>query len=361
MGMKCIRCGTDNNLRERTNNQGRCKNCSHLFAFEPAIMNEVKFTDGFFAKAINDISANETLYFTPKQLSYLLCKRINKKKAPFSPGFPVISGIFLLSLIIAVIYDNKASLLTVVVFGGIVLVVLLPNELKFIKNRNELILNKSSNFFLTQEQFQDWINSWLRVNQIPKMLPSNSEESASTPVSSDISTYSFDRAVICESAAIAQVLIANNFHFENNCAVLSITGYPQSIFGTVMLMLRRNPELKVYAIHDASPSGVALVHHLRTSLDWFANSNVTIYELGLLPRQIFSKPNLFVQTSQESAQQAKQLPEQVRQSLSSDELKWLEKGKFLELESFSPQRIIQILNQGIARSQDSTATVDSFG
>ena len=69
MGMKCIRCGTDNNLRERTNNQGRCKNCSHLFAFEPAIMNEVKLTDGFFAKAINDISANETLYFTQKQLS----------------------------------------------------------------------------------------------------------------------------------------------------------------------------------------------------------------------------------------------------------------------------------------------------
>lgn len=34
MDMKCIDCGTDN-LPERTNNQGRLKNCGHWFAFEP--------------------------------------------------------------------------------------------------------------------------------------------------------------------------------------------------------------------------------------------------------------------------------------------------------------------------------------
>jgi hypothetical protein len=77
--MKCIQCGTDNNLRDRTGNQGRCKNCNHPFAFEPTSMGTVKITDPFFAKAIADISANNTLYFNPKQLLYLLDKRQKRR------------------------------------------------------------------------------------------------------------------------------------------------------------------------------------------------------------------------------------------------------------------------------------------
>ena len=64
--------------------------------------------------------------------------------------------------------------------------------------------------------------------------------------------------MVCDSDSIAQMLIANNFHFENNCAVLSIAGYPQSIFSTVLDMLRRNQSLKVYALYDATPAGVSL-------------------------------------------------------------------------------------------------------
>ena len=77
MGMKCVRCGTDNNLRDRTNNQGRCKNCNHPFVFEPSAVTDYRlmFTDPFFAKAINDISDQNRLYFTPKQLFYLLVQK----------------------------------------------------------------------------------------------------------------------------------------------------------------------------------------------------------------------------------------------------------------------------------------------
>ena len=51
--MKCIQCGTDNNLKERTANQGRCSKCNHAFVFEPTTMGAVKITDPFFAKAID--------------------------------------------------------------------------------------------------------------------------------------------------------------------------------------------------------------------------------------------------------------------------------------------------------------------
>ena len=77
--MKCINCGTDNNLKDRTGNQGRCIQCQHPFVFEPTSMGTVKITDPFFAKAITDISANNTLFFTPKQFFYLLDNRLRGK------------------------------------------------------------------------------------------------------------------------------------------------------------------------------------------------------------------------------------------------------------------------------------------
>ncbi|MEH1882905.1 hypothetical protein [Nostoc sp.] len=87
--MKCINCGTDNKLKDRTANQGRCLKCNHPFAFEPTNMSNIKITDPFFAKAIADISANNTLFFTPKQLLYFLDNRLRSK------SFPKFSWLFL--------------------------------------------------------------------------------------------------------------------------------------------------------------------------------------------------------------------------------------------------------------------------
>ena len=61
----------------------------------------------------------------------------------------------------------------------------------------------------------------------------------------DVADYSFDRAVICDRARTVDLLLANNFHFENNCAVLSVEGYPQRVFETVRTMLKRNPQLRL--------------------------------------------------------------------------------------------------------------------
>lgn len=353
--MKCIQCGTDNKLRDRTANQGRCKNCNHQFAFEPTSMTGVKFTDPVFANAIADLSANDILFFTPKQLFYFLDKRLNRKFRN-ARKLPAI-GIFIWGFIASIIF--KSGLLFFIgVVVGLVLIVW--------RTRQRTPKAGVQQFIITPNQFQNWVERWTELNNIAKMLPSPRTESLPATISSDISDYSFDRVVVCDSPAIAQLLIANNFHFENNCAILSITGYPQNIFDTVMQMLRRNSDLKVYALHDASPRGVRLIHRLRTNPKWFKNSNVTIYDLGLLPRQILKSPNVFVQATDESAQQAKQLPAAVRQDLTKEELEWLEAGKLVELESFTPQKLLQVITQGIAKSQapdssDGLVPVDGGG
>ena len=409
--MKCINCKTENNLKARTANRGRCLRCNHQFAFEPTAMTGVKITDPMFAKAIADISVNDTLFFTPKQLFYLLDKRSRPKiydQFYTIPGYLIINivssiivliltlnlvsggsiafflGMFVInSLLIAGTFTASGSskypykqrqkfAKNLQIWGGIILVfgigvTLLSSSFPLFLASSAIGLlsiylgtrkiekhpANSQNFTIELNQFQGWLNTWTAINSLTKLLPPPRALNANTAVSPDVSAYSFDRLVVCDRPEIAQFLIANNFHFENNCAVLSITGYPQNIFDTTMEMLRRNPDLKVYALHDCTPRGIGLVDHLRTSPNWFSGSSAIIIDIGILPRQIIAAgDNMFVLSSESSARDAVQLPPAIRQDLSPEELHWLESGNYVELESFSAQRLIQILNRGIAGSRD---------
>jgi hypothetical protein len=411
--MKCIQCGTDNKLKDRTANQGQCSKCNHAFVFEPTAMGAVKITDPFFAKAIADISVNNTLFFTPKQLLYLLDERLKGKEVSIllaiilylslSVGLTgpvgtilsffigknsflfVLVGFNLFCIYSLYITSNsptssrrvrRSSINSLMIIGifisiagsffsfsfdstlGFVLTAVLGLSAIWLSFFQRLRANQiAETLLINTSQMEGWLENWQRVNgAVTKMLPSPSSFlSAATPEAlpnSEVSAYSFDRLVVCQSDEIAQMLISNNFHFENNCAILSISGYPQRIFATTMEMLRRNPELKVYAFHDCSPEGMELVNQLRTNPRWFPDGNIVVIDVGLLPRQILaSKRGVFVQNSKISATAAQNLAALLRQNLSNSEIKWLNKGNFVDLESFTPQKLIQVLQRSIANSQ----------
>ena len=413
--MKCIQCGTDNKLKDRTANQGRCSNCNHAFVFEPTAMGKIKFTDPFFAKAIADISVNNTLFFTPKQLLYLLDERLKGKEFIWPFWVLIIAYVFfsiwytgsiggILSIFLGknaflfvlagfnlfCIYSlyitsnsptssrrvRRSSINSLMILGifisiagsffsftfdstlGFVLTAVLGLSAIWLSFFQRLRANQiAETLLINTSQMEGWLENWQRVNgTVTKMLPSPSSFlSATNPEAlpnSEVSAYSFDRLVVCQSDEIAQMLISNNFHFENNCAILSISGYPQRIFATTMEMLRRNPELKVYAFHDCSPEGMELVNQLRTNPRWFPDGNIVVIDVGLLPRQILaSKRGVFVQNSKISATAAQNLAALLRQNLSDSEIKWLNKGNFVDLESFTPQKLIQVLQRSIVNSQ----------
>ena len=410
--MKCIRCNTDNKLKDRTANAGRCSNCNHAFVFEPTSMKDVKFTDPFFQKAIADISVNNTLFFTPKQFLYFLDKRL-KNKAVLGLGgclffylfFSVWTTLFL-GGILSIFLQKQAHLLVLILFniccfcylfrfsnssqssvqnrrnsstglqlcgiliafvgayygvttnspmiyGTAALIGLSAFWIGFFQRKNAT--NISETFLINAGQMLGWLDSWTRVNgSVSQLLPSisNALSAQNIAPNPNVTNYSFDRLVVCQTDEIAQMLIANNFHFENNCAILSISGYPQRIFDTTMQMLRRNPELRVFAFHDCSPEGIKLAQELRINSRWFPDETIVIVDIGLSPRQILAaKRDIFIQSSKNSAQASRSLPSSLRENLSKVELEWLDRGNFVELESFTPQQLIQVLNRSIANSQ----------
>jgi len=278
------------------------------------------------------------------------------------------------------IRDRRINAINLVVLGVLILVLGIPTSLITLSvvglilvlglgiyacsigiSQKRHLQTVNEELFTNELQINRWLQRWQRaMGRIEKLLPTPRQNALPVTIDRKISTYICDRAIICDSDEIAQFLIANNVHIKNKCAIISISGYPQNIFDTTMEMLRHNADLKVYALHNTSPVGVGLVHQLRTNLDWFAEQEVTILDLGFSPSQILAKQNMFVQKSQAMAKTARQLPYAVRLDLTAEELAWLDAGNFVELESFAPQELLSIVNFKLAESGDSQS-IDGLG
>ena len=412
--MKCINCRTDNDYQARQHHNKKCKNCGHEFVFEPKGMTP-KITDGLFAKIINDISLNHTIFYAQKQFDYYFDKIAKKHQYQFNIAgliFPFIlfnvwftgfvgaflgwllvivtfgllgnNGFIIANLLcntICVIWLVRRSRSTkinalersqtgkgLLIIGGIILIVGGWIALTKIKLFSIFIIttllgiisiyfgvtalsNKKpavQEFLVEQSQLREWQKKWNSINNTPeKLLPPLTPNQNLIP-NSELNHYSFDRLVVCQKDEIAHFLIANNFHLENNCAILSITGYPENTFQTILDMARQNPNLKVYALHNCSASGMNLVYNLKTRPNWFINYQIQIYDLGLSYQQVMKMPNAFIRKDIDS--QKKELPFEVRQNLSSEAIKWLENGYYLELESFSPKFLLKVVKQGITQT-----------
>jgi hypothetical protein len=414
--MKCINCNTENKFKERNQNLGQCKHCNHEFVFEPTEMpSKIRITDTFFAKAIAEISEQDTLFFTPRQLYYLLEERLRSRSVRGDAIVPLIWGLLFTILVTLLIsnlisslnssflnssvdlvapilfclyaifaisvvaqtaistkvdrqirQDNVKALniiaIVILVFGiplsiagktligivGSICLSIIAAWLSYDYNRQQSTI--FDDFLIDRQDFHDWLNKWAFINDPPiKMLEPPKIYTTQVTSKPKMIAYDFDRVVVCDSPKIAQLLLSNNFHFKNNCAVLAIDRYPQHIFGPIKKMLDQTPDLKVYAFHDCSPQGLKMIRHLRSEKIWFPDLTIPIISIGILPHQVRDNIDL-VSQSVKSADAAQHLPSHLRSNLNPTELAWLDAGFYLELESFPPQKLIQILQRAINES-----------
>ncbi|WP_103670424.1 hypothetical protein [Pseudanabaena sp. BC1403] len=423
--MKCINCGTDSNLRDRTNNQGKCQKCGTRFAFEPTSMpSDCRFTDPSFQKILNNISANDTLFFTKGQLFHALPRRKNSSvrdwlRAYFtSVGF---SAFLVVIITPALVSDSRLTLSFNEAFIKSALIIstvnsiwwfvrlwLISQDLKYFRRERltrarslqalgVILLNAATvSLFLQQllgvgiffilgasavglgvwqarripntmeatppitpQMFDSLLEKWISAHGAPpKLLLDTNENNFSVPnlPGVDVTNYSFDRLIICQSDNIAQMLLSNNFHFEYNSGIVSINHYPSSIFETIMIMARRNPDLKVFVLHDCSPDGIRTLNMVKYNSQWFGGQTTAIMDVGISPRQILSaKRSVVTQSSEQSIRVSLGLESEIRDNLTTEELKWFDAGNYVLLEFFSPQRILQTLSRCLYLGEQSGA------
>lgn len=405
--MKCISCGTDNNLRDRTEHQGRCKNCGTPFAFEPTAMPaNQRFTDVAFQKLLNDLSVNDSIYFTKSQLFYALAKRVRKTGiatvGQFWAGYigflipvtlffilPLLSlelptGSFIVLLVYSIIWfislwlrsqslnilrrerlvqaraiQNLGIILMLIGLGAVWLQQIFFAILFWLTGMSAVGLGMwqgrripnmmEASLPITPDLLDALLEKWQNAHGLPPKLLEKASSNDYFPIpGADVTNYSFDRLVVCQSSDIAKMLIANNFHFEYNSGIVSIGGYPHSLFTTVMTMAKRNPKLGVFVLHDCSPEGMHTLHRVKNDPNWFGGQDYLIVDVGISPRQILeAKRSVLVQSSEASMRASLRLEPAIRQSLSATELQWLDAGNYVLLEFFSPQKIIQTLSRSM--------------
>jgi hypothetical protein len=320
--MICIRCNTDSAYPERKDTKS-CKQCHGRFAFEPR--ENDPFSDMAFKKAIDAVSANGQVRWGVEHLYYELArkKRASKAKA----GLFV--GLLFLGFVMSPLIGERTPLL-LLPFWIVILALCV------------LVFRYGQAGMLPRAEFERMWDRWGMVHGKSKGVIARKpqESKPARALEPDIGDYSFDRAVICDRARTVDLLLANNFHFENNCAVLSIGGYPQQAFETVRRMLRRNPRLEVFVLHDITQEGCRLAHRLATDPEWFRGMGIRIVDVGLRPSHARPFKKLLLPSARHAAG---------GEGISPEEARWLSKH-MLELAVIRPEQVVKRLFRSMSQS-----------
>jgi hypothetical protein len=325
--VKCIRCDFDARYPQRP---GRiCPQCKGAFAFEPRDSDPI--TDLLFKNAIAAVSAQGQVRFGVEHLYYEVCRR--KRRTLRSLGYCVVVIACGLGYFVAWRANpDLLWLLVVTFFAGLLGVIGLVVDL--------VGWWRARYVTITPEAFRGLYDRWCDVHGTPDGVIQRREPPASPPPAEpDLGDYSFDRAVVCDRARTVDLLLANNFHFENNCAILSVDGYPSGPFATVRTMLQRNPNLHVFVLHDATPEGCRLAQRLRHDRDWFP-AGVRITDVGLRPGHARQFSGLW--------QRAERRAMAAGQGITAREARWLSRSR-LELAAVRPAQVMKRLFRALNR------------
>jgi hypothetical protein len=335
--MKCVRCGHDSKHKDRSNRT--CPSCKGKFAFEPREGDPV--TDMLFLNAVKAVSGDGKVRWGVEHLYYEVCRR---KRPVRMPVAAIALLLFLGAFLLGFAYFQRPKVTPMLVLFGFGMLL----------GSVAGVASRLRGPFVPVD-LATFNRLWERWNEVhgttSSLIRRAPEPELPKDLEADIGDYSFDRAVICDRARTVDLLVANNFHFENNCAILSIDGYPKGPFPVILAMLKRNPRLQVFVLHDCTVAGCRLAHRLISDPAWFGGAGLRVIDLGLRPRHAGPFRGLLLEGS------GVRLDEE--DGIAADESEWLARYR-LELAAVRPEQVIKRLFAGLqahAADDPRTATV----
>jgi hypothetical protein len=339
--MKCIHCGRVSRLRERTD--GRCPGCRHRFAFDPEAR-PAAGTDAEFQDAIDRVSGGGRLRFTVRHLWLAVNGESTIPPPPRSSESYMVPLAVVLALPGAVMamLPDMGGMLIMSFLGGAAGAAMGWGVAETERERYADRIRPRLPFDVFLSGQLRW---WREVHgDIPGLLDPGDTDAAAEPPQVPADTAAFDRAVVTDRWGMARMLVANGFHLEHKCAVLSRDGYPAGGADTIKETLRRNPRLTVFALHDASPEGCQLPLDLRAP-EWFPDPSVRVVDLGMRPETVMRLKLPWIPGKPVPGWT---LPPRLNGLLSYHEQRWLAAGNVYELAALPPAQLMRAVSAGIA-------------
>ncbi|MFJ4922812.1 hypothetical protein [Streptomyces sp. NPDC088725] len=149
------------------------------------------------------------------------------------------------------------------------------------------------------------------------------------PREADLYDYGLPRMLICQSRAVARMLLANDVHLEAACPVFAADRLP--LDPRLVAGLGKVEGATVHVLHDASVSGIALTARVRGELP-----GVRVVSMGLVPRHAAAL-HLISGRAPGPGAALDILPA----GIEPRERDWLAGGRFAEVEAVAPARLLR--------------------
>ncbi|MFE4534118.1 hypothetical protein ACFRKB_03480 [Streptomyces scopuliridis] len=151
----------------------------------------------------------------------------------------------------------------------------------------------------------------------------------SEPSEPDLYDYGLPRLLVCQSRQVARMLLANDVHLEAACPVFAADDLP--LDPRLVTGLGRVDGATVHVLHDASADGIALTARVRDAVP-----GVRVSSMGLVPRHATAL-HLIAPRGPAPDPGAPALPA----ALEPRERDWLAEGRYAEVESVPPARLLR--------------------
>ncbi|MFJ1745403.1 hypothetical protein ACIOJD_04055 [Streptomyces sp. NPDC088116] len=161
------------------------------------------------------------------------------------------------------------------------------------------------------------------------------------PSEPDLYDYGLPRLLVCQSRSVARMLLANDVHLEAACPVFAADDLP--LDARLLTGLGRVEGATVHVLHDASVEGIALTARVRAEVSRAVAVSgaptapgMRVTSMGLVPRHATAL-RLLSRRGPARDLGAAGLPA----GLGRHELDWLAQGRFAEVESVPPDRLLR--------------------
>ena len=263
--MKCPGCS-----KNHKRSYGMTCGCGYKFALDPKVD---KFADGRILAAARRASSNGTHYFTFPQM-VTAARNLQRQ----SIGIAIFGGIMLLvaGALISVNRERVIFAEVLVLFGIVSLF--------------SYALGGSFN----AERFQAALKTYEQAKRPLKFLLRNDGPLRTPPqewVEGDIYDYGVEGILIVSRQILFDLLVLNGLHTTSRILIVSEGGYPNYIADHVNQVLKSQPDVPVFILHDADAQGAAMVSRLKRS-DKFQLYHHAITDLGLHSQDLARMPNL---------------------------------------------------------------------